>query len=89
MIVIDVLPFNDSISVGAVAVNDLTHPRKTLYDKSLTFVHSPYSVSDQKMTLISVNNMLQFRQCVRNVSVSLKTMRPTWIKPIKVIILIN
>ena len=67
MIVIDVLPFNDSISVGAVAVNDLTHPRKTLYDKSLTFVHPPYSMSDQKMTLTSVNNMLQFRQCVRNV----------------------
>ena len=42
MIVCDVLPFNDSISFGAVAVNDLTHPRKTLYDKSLTFVHPPY-----------------------------------------------
>ena len=44
MIVFDVLPFNDSISFGAVAVNDLTHPKITLYDKSLTFVHPPYSV---------------------------------------------
>ena len=65
MIVFDVLPFNDSISFGAVAVNDLTHPRKTLYDKSLTFVHPPYSVF--------VKNMLQFRKCDRNVLVSLKT----------------
>ena len=48
MIVFDVLPFNDSIFFGAVAVNDLTHPRKTLYDKSLTFVHPPYSVSRSK-----------------------------------------
>ena len=62
MIVFDVLPFNDSISFGAVAVNDLTHPRKTLLDKSLTFVHPPYSVSRSK----NDNNMLQFRKCVRN-----------------------
>ena len=50
MIVFDVLPFNDStcIPFGAVAVNDLTHPRKTLYYKSLTFVHPPYSVSRSK-----------------------------------------
>ena len=48
MIVFDVLPFNDSISFGAVAVNDLTHPRKTLYDRSLTFVHPTYSVSRSK-----------------------------------------
>ena len=53
MIVFDVLPFNDSISFGAFAVNGLTHPRKTLYDKSLTFVHTPYIVfPDQRMTLI-------------------------------------
>ena len=45
MIVFYVLPFNDRITFGAVAVNDLTHPRKSLYDKSLTFVHPPYSVS--------------------------------------------
>ena len=48
MIVFDVLPFNDSIFFGAVEVNDLTHPRKTLYDKSLTFVHHPLSVSRSK-----------------------------------------
>ena len=48
MFVFDVLPFNDSISFGAVAVNDLTHPKKTLYDKSLIFVHPPYSVSRSK-----------------------------------------
>ena len=48
MIVFDVLPFNDSISFVAVAVNDLTHPRKTLCDKSLTFVNPPYSVSKSK-----------------------------------------
>ena len=48
MIVFDVLPFNYSISFGAVAVNDLTHPKKTLYDKSLIFVHPPYSVSRSK-----------------------------------------
>ena len=66
MIVFDVLPFNDSISFGAVAVNDLTHPRKTLYDRSLTFVHPTYSVSRSKNDL-SVNNMLQFRKFVRNV----------------------
>ena len=69
----DVLSFNDSISLGAVAVNDLTHPRKTLYDKSLTFVHPPYSVFKSKNDFISVNNMLQFRKCDRNVLVSLKT----------------
>ena len=45
MIFFDVLSFNDSISFRAIAVNDLTHPRKTLYDKSFTFVHPPYSVS--------------------------------------------
>ena len=48
MIVFDMLPFNDSIFFGTVAVNDLTHPKKTLYDKSLTFVHPPYSVSRSK-----------------------------------------
>ena len=52
MIVFDVLSFNDSISLGAVAVNDLTHPRKTLYDKSLTFVHPPYSVFKSKNDFI-------------------------------------
>ena len=30
MVVFDVLPINDSISFGAVAVNNLTHPKKTL-----------------------------------------------------------
>ena len=44
------LPFNDSISFGAVAVNDLTHPRKTLYDKSLTTLSIVFP--DQRMTLI-------------------------------------
>ena len=41
MVVFDVLPINDSISFGAVAVNDLTHPKKTLYDKALVFVYTP------------------------------------------------
>ena len=45
MIVFDVFPFIDSVSFEAVAVNDLTHPRKTLYDKSITFVHPPYRSS--------------------------------------------
>ena len=44
MTVFYVLP----LFLGAVAVNDLTHPRKTLYDKTLTFVHPPYSVSRSK-----------------------------------------
>ena len=39
---------NNNATIGAVAVNDLTHPRKTLYDKSFTFVHPPYSVSRSK-----------------------------------------
>ena len=30
MVVFHVLSNNDSISFGAVAVNDLTHPKKTL-----------------------------------------------------------
>ena len=37
MVVFDVLPISDIISFGAVAVNDLTHPRKILYDKALVF----------------------------------------------------
>ena len=40
MDVFDVLPINDSISIGAVAVKDLTHPKKTLYDKALDFVYT-------------------------------------------------
>ena len=52
MVVFDVLPINDSISFGAVAVNDLTHPKKTLCDKALIFVYTPNVFSDQKMTLI-------------------------------------
>ena len=39
-VVFDVLPINDSTSFGAVVVNDLTHPKKTLYDKGLVFVYS-------------------------------------------------
>ena len=52
MVVFDVLPINDSISFGAVAVNDLTHPKKTLYDKALVFVYTPNVFPEQKMTLI-------------------------------------
>ena len=52
MVVLDVLPINDSISFGAVAVNDLTHTKKTLYDKALVFVYTPYVFPDQKMILI-------------------------------------
>ena len=48
MIVFDVLPFIDSVSFEAVAINDLTHPRKTFYDKFITFVHPPYNVSRSK-----------------------------------------
>ena len=40
MVVFDVLPINDSISFGAVAVNDLTHPKNTLYDKALVFLYT-------------------------------------------------
>ena len=47
MVVFDVLPINDSISFGAVAVNDLNHPEKTLYDKALIFVYSPNVFPDQ------------------------------------------
>ena len=46
IIVFDVLPFNDSISFGAVAVNDVTHPNKTLYDKALVFVYTSRSIND-------------------------------------------
>ena len=52
MAVFDVLPINDSISFGAVAINDLTHSKKTLYDKALVFVYTPNVFPDQKMTLI-------------------------------------
>ena len=38
MVVFDVLPINDSISFGAVAVNGLTHPKNTLYDEALVFL---------------------------------------------------
>ena len=41
MVVFDVLPINDSIFFRAVAVNDLTHPEKTLYDKALVFLCTP------------------------------------------------
>ena len=41
MVVFDVIPINDSISFGAVAVNDLTYPNKALYDKALVFVYTP------------------------------------------------
>ena len=47
MVVFDVLPINDSIPFGAVAVNDLAHPRKTLYDKALVFVYTPNVFPDQ------------------------------------------
>ena len=47
MVGFDVLPINDSISFGAVAVNDLTHPKKTLYDKALVFVYTPNVFPDQ------------------------------------------
>ena len=47
MVVFDVLPINDSISFGPVAVNDLTHPKKTLYDKALVFVYIPNVFPDQ------------------------------------------
>ena len=47
MVVFDVLPINDSISFGAVAVNDLTHPKKIIYDKALVFVYSPNVFPDQ------------------------------------------
>ena len=47
MVVFDILPINDSISFGAVAVNNLTHPKKTIYDKALVFVYSPNVFPDQ------------------------------------------
>ena len=47
IVVFDVLPINDSISFGAVAVNGLTHPKKTLYDKTLVFVYTPNVFPDQ------------------------------------------
>ena len=52
MVVFDVLPINDCVSFGAVAVNDLTHPKKALYDKALVFVYTVNVFPDQKMTLI-------------------------------------
>ena len=52
MISFDVLAFNDSVSFGAFAVNDLTHPKKTLNDKGLVFVYTPNVFPDQRMTLI-------------------------------------
>ena len=48
MVVFDVLLINDSISIGAVVVNDLTHPKKTLYDKALVFVYTPNVFPDKK-----------------------------------------
>ena len=47
MVVFDVLPINDSKSFGAVAVNYLTHPKKTLYAKGLVFVYTPNVFPDQ------------------------------------------
>ena len=47
MVVFDVLLINDSIYFGAVAVNDLTHPKKTLSDKALVFVYTPYVFGDK------------------------------------------
>ena len=38
--------FYPSMTV-AVAVNDLTHPKKTLYDKALFFVYTPNVFPDQ------------------------------------------
>ena len=52
MVLFDVLPINDIISFGAVAVNDLTYPKKTFYDKALVFVYTPNVFPDQYMTLI-------------------------------------
>ena len=46
MIVFDVLPINDSISFGAVAVKG-PYPKKTLYDKALVFVYTPNVFPDQ------------------------------------------
>ena len=54
MVVFDVLPINDSISFGAVAVNDLTHPKKTLYDKALVFVYTPNVFPDKKWLWLSI-----------------------------------
>ena len=51
MVVFDVPPINDSISLSC-AVNDLTHPKKTLYDKALAFVYTPNVFPDQLKTLI-------------------------------------
>ena len=48
MVVFDVLPINDNISFGAVAVNDLTHPKQTLCDKALVFVYTPNVFPDKK-----------------------------------------
>ena len=52
MIVFDVLHFIDSISSGAVAVNDLTHPRKPFMTSPLPLSTLPIVFLDQRMTLI-------------------------------------
>ena len=48
MVVFYFLLINDSIYFGAVAVNDLTHPKKTLYDKALVFVYTPNVFPDKR-----------------------------------------
>ena len=47
VVVFDVLSINDSISFGAVAVNNLTYPKKPLYYKALVFVYTPNVFPDQ------------------------------------------
>ena len=46
MVVFDALPINNSISFGAVAVNDLTHPKKTIYDMALVFLYTSNAFLD-------------------------------------------
>ena len=48
MVLFDVLLINDSIYLGAVAVNDLTHRKKTLCDKAHVFVYTPNVFPDKK-----------------------------------------
>ena len=52
MIIFYVLPFNDSVSFGMFAVNDLTYVLKTLYDKAIAFVHIPKVFPNQIIILV-------------------------------------
>ena len=47
-----VLQLNDTVSFGAVAVNDLTQVQKTLYDKVIAYVNTPKVSPDQRTALI-------------------------------------